>query len=39
MSVTQSPLTPHVGVEIAGITGVEFVNRTVAEGGLAALDR
>ena len=39
MSVTRSPLTPHVGVEITGMTGSELVDRAVADDCLAALER
>jgi alpha-ketoglutarate-dependent taurine dioxygenase len=39
MSVTGTPLTPHVGVEITGVSGVDLVDRAVPDRGLAALDR
>jgi alpha-ketoglutarate-dependent taurine dioxygenase len=39
MSVTRIPLTLHVGVEIAGMTGSELVDRSVADDSLEALDR
>jgi alpha-ketoglutarate-dependent taurine dioxygenase len=39
MSVIRTPLTPHVGLEIAGVSGGEFVDRAVADGCLTNLDR
>ena len=39
MSVTATPLTPHVGVEIIGMTGSELVDRAVAADCLADLER
>lgn len=39
MTITTTPLTPHVGVEIAGVSGVRLVDRAAADDCLAALDR
>lgn len=39
MSTTTTPLTPHVGVEIVGMTGSQLVDRAFADECLAALDR
>jgi len=39
MSVAGSPLSPHVGFEIIGMTGAELVDRAAADECLAALDR
>ena len=39
MSVTRTPLTPQVGLEIAGLSGGEFVDRAVADDCLSNLDR
>jgi alpha-ketoglutarate-dependent taurine dioxygenase len=39
MSVTMTPLTPHVGVEITGLAGRDLVSRRAADDILAALHR
>ena len=39
MSVAEVPLTPHVGVEITGLSGAQLVNQSAADDCLAALDR
>jgi len=39
MPVTSTPLTPHVGVEVAGFSGGSLVNRAMADRCQAALDR
>jgi alpha-ketoglutarate-dependent taurine dioxygenase len=39
MTITTTPLTPHVGVEIAGVSGARLVDPGAADDCLAALDR
>ena len=39
MSVTRTPLTPHVGLEITGASGSELVDRAVADDCRSTLDR
>jgi alpha-ketoglutarate-dependent taurine dioxygenase len=39
MTITTTPLTPHVGVELAGLPGAWLVDRGAADDCLAALDR
>ena len=39
MYITRTPLTPQVGLEIAGLSGGEFVDRAVADDCLSNLDR
>jgi alpha-ketoglutarate-dependent taurine dioxygenase len=39
MTITTTPLTPHVGVELAGVSGAWLVDRGAADDCLAALDR
>jgi alpha-ketoglutarate-dependent taurine dioxygenase len=37
MTVTSTPLSPHLGVEITGLSGRDFVNQHAADDCLAAL--
>ena len=39
MSSVVTPLTPHIGGEITGISGDELVDRRVADECLAALEQ
>jgi alpha-ketoglutarate-dependent taurine dioxygenase len=39
MSVVAVPLTPHVGIEISGRSGGQFLDRAVADECLATLER
>jgi alpha-ketoglutarate-dependent taurine dioxygenase len=39
MTITTTPLTPHVGVEIAGMSARDLVDRRAADDCLAALQR
>ena len=39
MSIVVTPLTPHIGAEIAGVSGPELVDRRVADECLMALER
>jgi len=39
MSIVVTPLTPHVGAEIAGVSGDQLVDRRVADECLSALEQ
>jgi alpha-ketoglutarate-dependent taurine dioxygenase len=39
MSIVVTPLTPHIGAEIVGVSGDELVDRRVAEECLGALEQ
>jgi len=39
MSIVVTPLTPHIGAEIAGVSGDELVDRRVADECLSALEQ
>jgi alpha-ketoglutarate-dependent taurine dioxygenase len=39
MSIMVTPLTPHIGAEIAGVSGDELVDRRIADECLSALEQ